>query len=146
MANEQNLMPIQEVNSRRSREQHSEDSRKGGIASGEARRKKKAMKEGFELLMSLPLKDEKAKVFLDYLGVPEEEQDNQMGLIFSMYKQAVTFGNVQAATFIRDTMGENPKEKVELSGTVNTVNPLEGLSTEEIRKAIEKMKQDENTE
>ena len=30
MANEQNLMPIEEVNSRRTREQHSEDSRKGG--------------------------------------------------------------------------------------------------------------------
>lgn len=43
MANLENLMPIEEVNSRRTREQHSEDSRRAGIASGEARRKKATM-------------------------------------------------------------------------------------------------------
>ena len=42
MANEQNLMPIQEVNSRRSREEHKKDSAKGGKKSGEVRRKRKA--------------------------------------------------------------------------------------------------------
>lgn len=40
-----NLMPIEEVNSRRSREEHSEDSRKGGIASGKARSFKKLARE-----------------------------------------------------------------------------------------------------
>ena len=38
MANEQNLMPIEQVNSRRTREEHSEDSKKGGQKSGEVRR------------------------------------------------------------------------------------------------------------
>lgn len=40
MANEQNLMPISEVNSRRTREEHSNDSKKAGIASGKARKRK----------------------------------------------------------------------------------------------------------
>ena len=35
MANEQNLMPIELVNSRRTREQHSEDSRRAGKKSAE---------------------------------------------------------------------------------------------------------------
>ena len=43
--NNENLMPIQEVNSNRTREQHSIDSRKGGIASGKSRREKATMKE-----------------------------------------------------------------------------------------------------
>lgn len=143
MANEQNLIPF---TSDQDREEAKKNGRKGGIASGEARRKKKAMREAFDLMLSLPLKDEKANAFLDYLGIPEDERDNQMGIVVSMYKEAVTHGSVQAAAFIRDTIGENPKEKVEVEGTINTVNPLEGLSTEEIRKAIEKMKKDENTE
>lgn len=40
MKKEKNLMPISEVNSRRSREEHKSDSSKGGIASGKARREK----------------------------------------------------------------------------------------------------------
>ena len=40
MANEQNLMPIKEVNSRRSREQHSADSSKGGKKSAASRKEK----------------------------------------------------------------------------------------------------------
>ena len=108
-----NLMPIQEVNSRRTREQHSEDSRRAGKASGEARRKKKAMKEAINMLLSLPLKDEKAKAYLEYLGFEEEDMDNQLGLVISMYKEAVAKGNVQAANWIRDTAGDKPVEKVE---------------------------------
>ena len=111
--NNSNLMPIQEVNSRRTREQHSEDSRRAGKASGEARRKKKAMKEAINMLLSLPLKDEKAKAYLEYLVFEEEDMDNQLGLVISMYKEAVAKGNVQAANWIRDTVGEKPVEKVE---------------------------------
>ena len=108
-----NLMPIQEVNSNRTREQHSADSRRAGIASGEARRKKKAMKDAINTLLSLPLKDEKAKAYLEYLGFEEEDMDNQLGLVISMYKEAVAKGNVQAANWIRDTAGDKPVEKVE---------------------------------
>ena len=109
----ENLMPIEEVNSNRTREQHSADSRRAGIASGEARRKKKAMKEAINMLLSLPLKDEKAKAYLEYLGFEEEDMDNQLGLVISIYKEAVAKGNVQAANWIRDTAGDKPVEKVE---------------------------------
>lgn len=53
MANrEDNLMPIEEVNSRRTREQHSKDSRKGGIASGKARRKNATMLSVLEKMLN----------------------------------------------------------------------------------------------
>ena len=58
MANERNLIPIEQVNSRRTREEHSEDSAKGGRKSGEVRRKRKAMKEQMALLLALPAKYE----------------------------------------------------------------------------------------
>lgn len=48
----ENLMPIEEVNSNRTREQHSADSRKGGIRSGEVRREKATMKATLEMLLN----------------------------------------------------------------------------------------------
>lgn len=48
MANLENLMPIEQVNSNRTREQHSEDSRRAGIASGKARREKATMLQMLE--------------------------------------------------------------------------------------------------
>jgi hypothetical protein len=51
-----NLMPVEELNSRRTREQHSADSRKAGIASGKARQEKATMKRTLEMLL-----DEKNK-------------------------------------------------------------------------------------
>lgn len=57
MGNKKNLMPIEEVNSRRTREQHSADSRKAGKASGVARREKKALKETLDMLLRMPVED-----------------------------------------------------------------------------------------
>ena len=45
MPNEQNLMPIGQLNSRRTREQHSKDSQKGGQKSGEVRRRLKCQSQ-----------------------------------------------------------------------------------------------------
>ena len=45
----ENLKPVQ------TKEEASERGRRGGIASGEARRRKKSMKETLELFLSLPL-------------------------------------------------------------------------------------------
>lgn len=52
MANKlDNLMPVEELNSRRTPEQHSEDSRKAGIASGIARREKATMLSTLEKIL-----------------------------------------------------------------------------------------------
>lgn len=48
-------------------EQRRENGRKGGIASGEAKRKKKAMRERLEILLSLPILNiDKRKVNNNY--------------------------------------------------------------------------------
>ena len=106
MANEQNLMPIEKVNSRRTREKHSKDSQRAGKKSGEVRRQRKAMKEQFEMLLTLPFKQVEQLEFIKQLGLNEEQIDNQMALIVAMYGKALQ-GDVQAFNTIRDVVQDN---------------------------------------
>ena len=43
-------------------------------------------------------------------------------------------GNVKAFETIRDTIGEKPQDKLNISGEVN--NPFSGMTTEELRKIL----------
>ena len=115
--NESNLVSLAE----RTTEEKREIGIKGGIASGEARRKKKAMKEQIELLLSLPLKDKKAIKQLEALGIDTENIDNQMAMVISMWQQSIKGGKgaVEAAKFLRDTAGENPSVKVDVNDVTN---------------------------
>jgi len=107
MANEQNLMPIELVNSRRTREQHSEDSRRAGKKSAEVRRQRKAMKEQMEMLLSLPfnLKDNNGNDVaeaLSALGIKKDQIDNQMALIISLWKTAMNSNSSQQIQAVRE--------------------------------------------
>lgn len=110
MKGEENLIPFNE----RTEEEQREIARKGGIASGEVRREKKLIKDQLNLLLSLPLKDPKAKKQLKSLGIDVDNLDNQMAMVISMWQKAIK-GDVQAFNSIRDTVGEKPVEKVEVS-------------------------------
>lgn len=123
MANEQNLMPIELVNSRRTREQHSEDSRKAGKKSAEVRRQRKAMKEQMEMLLTLPFKQTKQLKFIKELGISEEEIDNQMALIVAMYGKALK-GDVQAFNTIREVTQDS--QTISKENRVQIVNDLPG--------------------
>jgi hypothetical protein len=129
MNNEDNLIPFSE----RSKEEARELGRKGGIASGEARKKKKLFKEHIELLLSLPLKDKKAIKQLESLGIDIDNIDNQMAMVISMWQKALK-GDVNAFNTLRDTVGEKPKETLSLEGEVN--NPFKGMTTDELRQLI----------
>ena len=103
-----NLIPQSE----RTKEEQRKIARKGGIASGKARRRKKLIKEQLELLLSLPLKDENAKRKLKQLGIDADNLDNQMAMIISIWNKALK-GDVQAFNTIRDSIGEKPRDVVE---------------------------------
>ena len=94
MANEQNLIP----NSERSPNEVRENARKGGIASGEARRRKKTLKE--ELIALLELE--------------KEGKSNQERMSLALLEKAQR-GNTKAFEIIRDTIGERPKEELEFN-------------------------------
>lgn len=69
MANVENLMPIEEVNSNRTREQHSEDSRKAGIASGKARREKASLKKSLETILNSDIRITKGAIYDKFLAM-----------------------------------------------------------------------------
>ena len=109
MANEQNLLKAENMTSAQLRER----ARKGGIASAKAKKERKQIKEQLEFLLSLPIKDKITKAEIRKLGIDTENIDNQMAMVISMWQKAVK-GDVQAATFIRDSLGEKPDSKVNL--------------------------------
>lgn len=120
MPNEQNLMPIQEVNSNRTREQHSEDSRKGGIASGVSRRRKRSLKEAADLYLSLPVSDRRSWNRIARDGVDPEDIDNQMAMIVGLTAKAIK-GDAKAAKVIVDLLGEDGKDA---GGEVQIIDDL----------------------
>ena len=87
MANEQNLIP----NSERTPSELREMARNGGLASGEARRKRKTLKEELLLMLS--------------------EGDTQQSVTLALIEKAMS-GDTKAFEVIRDTIGEKPVDKV----------------------------------
>ena len=88
--NEENLIPFNQL----TEEEQRKIARMGGIASGESRRKRKTLKEELLLLLS--------------------EGDTQEKISLSLIKQALE-GNTKAFEIIRDTVGEKPKEEIEVT-------------------------------
>lgn len=117
MANIQNLIPF---TSNQSQEEAKKNGQKGGIASGKARRKRKAMKETLDLLLRTEVNDEQIKDTLSNMGIPKEEQDYQMVLMMSIFKRAMK-GDKEDLKFITDMMSETPLSNDEGSSFGGTI-------------------------
>lgn len=89
--------------------------RKGGIKSGEARRRKKTMREALELLMYKTELNEQTKQMLKAEGIKEDDFNHQMVITRSLIAKAES-GDVQAYNAICAMIGEKPAEKVDMSG------------------------------
>ena len=104
-------------------EERAENGRKGGIASGEAKRKKKAMKETLDVLLSMPIKSGKSidiEVIKNFAAIKGKNINVQEAMIISMLQRALK-GDVKAAEFIRDTSGQKPKDNMEINGIIPVV-------------------------
>lgn len=118
MANEQNLVPF---TSEQSREEAAKNGRKGGIASGEARRARKTLRAELEALLSMPTVDKETG----------EKKDTtiQSSITAALVKQALR-GNIRAFEIIRDTIGEKPAEHVMLDEiSQDTIDLVEKMVT-----------------
>lgn len=93
MANEKNLKPIQSENEAR------EKGAKGGISSGQARRRKKLLRECLEILLE-------ENRFTETSGAEA---------IATKLFMAALDGNIKAFEIIRDTVGEKPSSKIIVS-------------------------------
>lgn len=128
MANEQNLKAPSPSEARKR-------GAKGGKASGRARRERKAMKEMAQIVLDMPmmagkLDDLEKMAFAD---VPDAHLTVGQKAVLAVAAKAVS-GDVVALTFLRDTAGEKPTEKVEVSGEV-------AAAASDIRKMIASAKE-----
>lgn len=96
-----NLIP----QSDRSPEEAREMGRKGGIASGAARRRKRDMKQKLKLLLSLPAADND-RTELAAMGVDPGDMDNEMVLVKALFLAAAE-GDTRAFDRIQDVLGKS---------------------------------------
>lgn len=101
-----NLIPM----NKRTKEEQREIAKKGGIASGKVRRRKRTMKEAAQLILN-GKPPEQFNAILEEYGVEERDCTNLM-LVMIKAAQMAANGNLKAAEFLRDTIGENPKYKL----------------------------------
>lgn len=105
MANTQNLKVPTSEEARK-------NGRKGGIASGKARKRRKAMKERLEILLGMPIKAGKLKdieEIKNFAGLQDKNITVEDALMVVQIQKALT-GDTKAATFIRDTSGQKPSK------------------------------------
>jgi hypothetical protein len=114
MANEQNLIPLNE----RTKSEQRAIASAGGKASGEARRRRKTLKE--ELLAIL------------------SDDDIQERMSLALINEAIEGNNAGSVTrafeTIRDTIGEKPVDKME---TTQTVIDMSKFTTDEIKAMLD---------
>lgn len=112
-----NLLKAEDLTSAELRERAT----KGGIASGKARREKKAMKETLATLLSMPLKDGAAADVEHIKSIAAINGKNitvQEAIMLAQIKKAIK-GDTRAAEYIRDTSGNKVKEEIDLSSDMN---------------------------
>ena len=110
----ENLKPLD----KRTKEEQRAVQRMGGKASGEARRRKKTMREALEMLMYDTELSETVKEMLRADGIDSKDMNHQMVITRSLIAKAES-GDVQAYNAICAMIGEKPAEKMEMSGSQN---------------------------
>ena len=101
MPSVQNLIPFDQ----RTEEEAREAGRKGGMASGVSRRRKRDLREAAELYLSLPVADKRQLARLSKAGVETEDADNQMAIVAGLAMKAMR-GDARAAKLLFDLLPE----------------------------------------
>lgn len=112
-------MPIIPAN-QRTPEERKEMGRKGGIASGEARRQKAAMKETLKTLLAMPLNKKKCydvEEIETFAQLKGKTVDVETAILIKQVQRALA-GDLPSAEFIRDTSGQKPTNDVNIEGAL----------------------------
>lgn len=125
----ENLIPMNALTEEKQREIASA----GGKASGEARRKKKDLKERCRILLEMvPKQDLIAKSLGENAELPEGADMYDL-IMAKMMQVASLDGNVKAAEFVRDSAGDKPTDRSEVTASVMTEKDLELMQNIERR-------------
>ena len=99
MANEKNLRPC------KTKKEARERGSKGGKASGVAKRRKKSMQELAKALLSFAPRNKADRTMLEAAGFDSADSNNGALIVHAMLQEAVG-GDVQAAKFIAELLGD----------------------------------------
>ena len=120
MANNDNLKKLTSEEAR-------ENGRKGGLASVEARRAKKTMKEMLDYLLEKEIENSRTGEKVTY----------REAMLIAAIKKAIK-GDIKASQFVRDTAGEAPITKTEVTGKNGAPLVQKVFVTEQDERRIDK--------
>lgn len=101
--------------------------KKGGKASGKARRDKRDQKQIILEVLSMPLEDGSVEKITSLAAAEGANLSINQAIVIQQVKKALN-GDTKAAEYLRDTAGQKPSDKVQLETGVNiddTINRIE---------------------
>ena len=107
MSNEKNLKPFQATD-----KGASERGRAGGLASGRARKKRKALRELLDVALKMPSE--------------KRDMSKAESIAVALVERAEQ-GDVRAFECIRDTVGERPAQTLDLSSSDGSMSPTPAI-------------------
>lgn len=122
-----NLKPV------RTKEEARERGRIGGIKSGEVRRQKKTMRETLENALKIELSEKKLKELGADISLMNGENSVLSAIIASTIREAIN-GDTKAIQFVRDSIGEQPINKQEVTQEIITKDDINMMET--VRKQL----------
>ncbi len=108
MANEQNLIPLNE----RTQRERKEIATMGAMATNKKKRERKKFNELFNNYLDKKITNQQIKEQMKQFGFTDKECTNKNAMVFAQYKEALK-GSTQAFVAVRDTIGEKPVEQVQ---------------------------------
>lgn len=95
--------------------------RKGGVASGVAKRRKRTFRELIETVMTMEVDDPVVHAKLRELGL---DPTHDMAITMAAVKKAEN-GDIEATRYLRDTKGEKPTEALQMSISDKPIKSLD---------------------
>lgn len=129
---------VSRFNAQRTPEERQELARQAGLASGEARRKRKRLRETLSDVLSAHVTAEDVLAALEGSGF--EKPTHQEALIYAAVARAER-GDIEAARFVRDTVGERPSEALQVAFADAPVRAwdLSQMSDDDLQAAADRM-------
>ena len=133
MANEQNLIP----QNKRAKSEQRQIAKMGGYASGESRRRNKAVKDIIQHILNSNLSEnETAKLFKQFNGLETDEASYKAALVIKQLEKALK-GDTTSFKAILDYGGETPINNVNIETKLPVLN-IEVTDNKELEKEFEK--------
>ena len=117
MANESNLRALSTSEARKI-------GKKGGLASGKARRERKTLAQIGDMIGGLKINSKKNRAILKQAGIDDEDMINDVGMMFRLNLEAQK-GNVRAIELLSKLRGQFNEQ---ISAEISEVKPLVDLT------------------